>query len=268
MSAAFKTLQDFTSGREVLRSLLAAAYGSPAQAVASLALFSHPETVAQTEYKAAVPVIRGEIALRGKIGERDGRQVGFDDNTAPTNVFDWINGRTVRPDDIQYNHVYDDSKNPDTYTCLANLCVTPSFLAKLTDHDREIRALIRYRVWDIYHWHPAHEPEPVKPVGYDDLVWAPFLPAVSDAKAVFLARVARCGGSRTAKFITVLGAFGVLAAVLVASAAEARDRAETCSSYTSITGTTTTDCRRPERKPTHCTSYTNINGTTKTECRQ
>ena len=266
MSAAFKTLQDFTSGREVLRSLLAAAYGSPAQAVASLALFSHPDTVAQTEYKAAVPVIRGEIADRGKIGERHGRQVGFDDNTAPTNVFDWINGRTVRPDDIQYNHVYDDSKNPDTYTCLANLCVTPSFLAKRTDHDPEIRALLRYRVWDIYHWHPAHEPEPVKPAGYENLVWAPFLPAVANVKAVFSARTARCGGSRTAKFITVLGAFGV-AAVLAASAAKARDREETCTSHTSMSGTTTTDCRRPEHKPTHCTSYTNINGTTKTECR-
>jgi hypothetical protein len=266
VSAAFNTLQDFTSGREVLRSLLAAAYGSPAQAVASLALFSHPDTVDQTECKAAVPVIRGAIADRGKIGERHGRQVGFDDNTAPTNVFDWINGRTERPADIQYNHVYDDSGNPDTYTCLANLCVTPSFLAKLTDHDPEIRALLRYRVWDIYHWHPAHEPEPVKPVGYDDLVWAPFLPAVPDAKAAFHARVARCGGSRTAKFITVLGAFGV-AAVLAASAAKARDREETCTSHTSMSVTTTTDCRRPEHKPTHCTSYTNINGTTKTECR-
>ena len=59
----------------------------------------------------------------------------------------------------------------------------------------------------------------------------------------------------------------VALALLQTPAAEARNRTETCSSYTSITGTTTTECRRPERKPTHCESYTNINGTTKTECR-
>jgi hypothetical protein len=57
------------------------------------------------------------------------------------------------------------------------------------------------------------------------------------------------------------------ALVLAASAGDARDCEETCRSHTAMTGTTTTDCRAPNRKPTHCTSYTNINGTTKTECR-
>lgn len=59
-----------------------------------------------------------------------------------------------------------------------------------------------------------------------------------------------------------------LTLVLISSTGEARDRkSETCDSYTAMTGTTTTDYRRPERKPTTCTSYTNITGTTKTECR-
>jgi hypothetical protein len=61
----------------------------------------------------------------------------------------------------------------------------------------------------------------------------------------------------------------ILAVVIATSAAQTRDsgKAETCDSYTTITGTTTTDCRELGRKPTHCESYTNINGTTKTECR-
>jgi hypothetical protein len=58
-----------------------------------------------------------------------------------------------------------------------------------------------------------------------------------------------------------------LIAVLAASAAQARDRTETCESYQRATGTVVTECREPGRKPTHCESYTNINGTTKTECR-
>jgi hypothetical protein len=56
---------------------------------------------------------------------------------------------------------------------------------------------------------------------------------------------------------------------LAASAAHARDdrKLETCESYTSMTGTTTTECRQPGRKPTTCESYTSITGTTTTECR-
>jgi hypothetical protein len=52
-----------------------------------------------------------------------------------------------------------------------------------------------------------------------------------------------------------------LTLVLIAPCANARDREETCSLHT-ITGTTTTDCRRLERKPTHCESHTSITGTT------
>jgi hypothetical protein len=59
----------------------------------------------------------------------------------------------------------------------------------------------------------------------------------------------------------------VVSLVLIAPAALAPDREETCTSHTTMTGTTTTECRRPERKPSHCTSYTNITGTTKTQCR-
>jgi hypothetical protein len=57
-----------------------------------------------------------------------------------------------------------------------------------------------------------------------------------------------------------------IALVLFASAAHARDRTETCSSYERATGTGVTECRRPEHKPTHCESHTNITGTTTTTC--
>jgi hypothetical protein len=59
----------------------------------------------------------------------------------------------------------------------------------------------------------------------------------------------------------------ILALVLAASAAEARDRNETCESYQRATGTVVTDCRRQGEKPRHCESYTSITGTTTTTCR-
>ncbi len=59
----------------------------------------------------------------------------------------------------------------------------------------------------------------------------------------------------------------VLIVVMIASAAEARDRKETCTSYTTMGGTTHETCRRPGERERNCTSYTSITGTTKTECR-
>ena len=59
----------------------------------------------------------------------------------------------------------------------------------------------------------------------------------------------------------------IITLVLAASAALARDREETCESHQRAGGTVVTDCRQPERKPTHCESYTSITGTTHTECR-
>jgi hypothetical protein len=58
-----------------------------------------------------------------------------------------------------------------------------------------------------------------------------------------------------------------LTLVLIASAAEARDREETCTAYTTMGGTTHETCRQPGRKERECTSYTTITGTTHTECR-
>jgi hypothetical protein len=139
-------IDDFNmDGRAFLKSMLVAKYGTVAQAYASATIFAHPDTVAATGCKPILQVIR-EGARRGQIAVIDGRKVGLDDTKAPTDVFCWIHGLMSRKIDIQFNHVYPGSRNPETYTCLANLCVTPSSLAKLTDHDREVRDLIRYRV--------------------------------------------------------------------------------------------------------------------------
>ena len=58
-----------------------------------------------------------------------------------------------------------------------------------------------------------------------------------------------------------------LALVLFASAAQARDRTETCESYQRAGGTIVTDCRRAEHKPTHCESVTHATGSVTTTCR-
>jgi hypothetical protein len=59
----------------------------------------------------------------------------------------------------------------------------------------------------------------------------------------------------------------VFIALIFASAANARDLKETCTSYERATGTIVTDCREPGRKERHCESYTSATGTTRTSCR-
>jgi len=83
-----QTLQQLElDGFQALQTLIeASAYQSLAQAVASLTLFSHPDTVKQTGAKAIFPIIR-DFKRRGEVDELDGRLVGFDDNTSPTEAF-------------------------------------------------------------------------------------------------------------------------------------------------------------------------------------
>ena len=71
----------------------------------------------------------------------DGR-VMLDDNRAAAVAFEWAHGIRDRPD-VQVNHIWQRSQDVGAYTSLANLCLTPAFLSKLTDTDGAIRAMDR-----------------------------------------------------------------------------------------------------------------------------
>lgn len=174
-----RTLAEFGfDGRLALEALIAASrYRSVAQAVASLSIFSHPETVVQTGGRALFPTVRG---VPGTFGEVDGRAVMFDDNKSPTDGFLWANGLNRRGRDTQFNHVYAVSQDAEAYTALPNVVMTPAFLAKLTDTDPEVRALLAWRSYDLYGWVPQGYELPTRPAGYAALEWAAPLPAVSN----------------------------------------------------------------------------------------
>ncbi len=178
-------------------------YGSLEQAVASLTVFSHPETVAQTGNRAVFPIIR-DFARRGTTEIRDGLHVGLDDNKAPTDAFLWANQIKRRPPDLQFNHVHARSVDPTCYTNLANLCVSPAFLAKMTDTNQDIVQLLQYRAFDLYGWQPEGASVPSKPNSYDALVWCPPLPPVKEVHAALSEQVAR-RKDRTTRMIRQTG---------------------------------------------------------------
>lgn len=205
------TFADFKlDGLAALEAVIKASpYCTLEQAVASLCLFSHPDTVRQTGCRPFVRTVRN-AARRGQVEERDGVLIAFDDNKSPTDAFLWCNGLR-RPREAQFNHVYADSADPESYTSLANLCASPSFVAKLTDTHPRARALLRYRVFDLYGWTPTGAVRPEMPTGYDRLTWAPPLPPVADVEAVSRARMSRRPKDRTVTIAREIGwVFGVL----------------------------------------------------------
>jgi hypothetical protein len=103
-------------------------------------------------------------------------RVMIDDNRSPAVAFEWAHGIRERPD-VQANHVWSRSQDVAAYTSLANLCLTPAFLAKLTDTDATICTLLRFRAHDLFGYWPD-DSEATKPPDYDRLTWADPLPAV------------------------------------------------------------------------------------------
>jgi hypothetical protein len=164
-------------------------YRSLAQAVASLTAFAHPKTVAQTKGRNVFRVVRfRQQRDRGTFAQVPGCdfRAMLDDNRAPAVAFEWAHRIRKRPD-VHVSHVWSRSQDVTAYTALANLCLTPAFLAKLTDTDSTIVALLRYRAYDLFTYRPADTPRPIKPADYDDLEWADPLPPVANVEHILRA---------------------------------------------------------------------------------
>ena len=193
------TLLDFSlDGFSAFEALIAGSrYKNLSQAIASLTLFSHPETVKQTGCKSIFRTIRGP-RTPGEYIDWNGQRVMLDDNKSASDAFKWAHGITTKPKDLQFNHIYTASKDVDAYTSLANICVTPAFIAKLTDSGSPTTsALLKYRAYDLYGWIPAGIEAPNKPKGYDDLNWAATMPPVPDVEGALKARMAKKPKDRT-----------------------------------------------------------------------
>ena len=181
-------------------------YETVLHAVAAHTVFLHPDTVDQSKGRALFRLAR-DPTRRGETGTLpDGRSVMYDDNTGPTLAFLWAAQRT-KGRDVQFNHVWGDPRNPDTYTALWNLCATPAFLAKTTDGSNhpEVVRLLRFRAFDLFGHVPAGEEQPARPSGYESLTWLPAPDPVDDLEAVLRGHLADAPRSRPAVSARQLG---------------------------------------------------------------
>jgi hypothetical protein len=176
-------------GRRALEDIVArAGWASVAAAVAAHAVFLAPETVAQAKGRAMFPVVRNP-QRRGQFDTLEGgRRVLLDDNTTPTAAFLWSANRR-KGNDVQFNHVWTRSNDPETYTALWNLCCTPAFLAKTSDTHPDVVAALRYRSYELYCHLPAGVERPREPAGYESLIWAPMPEPLVNLEQSFRARM-------------------------------------------------------------------------------
>ncbi|WP_438345746.1 hypothetical protein [Methylorubrum populi] len=205
----FPTLAGFENdGRRVLVQLIAkSAWRSLDQALASLTVFAHPDAVAAVGARAVFRTIRG--GPKGTILD----DVMLDDNASPATAFEWATGFR-RGLDVQCNHLYAAGRDPASYSDLRNICYTPTFIAKLTDSQREdvpddhLSHLLRYRAFELYGYAGPQGARPRKPTGYEGLVWPDPIgggatPAV--AATTFRRNMARRPKDRLAKAARLVG---------------------------------------------------------------
>ncbi len=190
------------NGKDILLDMAKqAGFPTKESLVAAHTLFVHPETVKLTNNQNLFSIIR-DFPNRGKILIQDEEKVMCCDNTGPQHAIEWSLGG-MKKTDVQINHIYSESKNVVYYTSLANLCATPTFIAKLTDTDHEIKNLLKYRVYDLYNFFIEQRPE--KPVQYDQLNWMPFESPIENLEDFLRSRMKSCPKSRTTKSAREIG---------------------------------------------------------------
>jgi hypothetical protein len=186
-----RTFADFGfHGLDALQWSVTAPNGYPSleQAVASLAVFISPHTVAQTKGR-LFQMARG--GTRRCFDNPDQPTVMWDDNEGPHCALQAAGWPTsVKGRHIQLNHLY--GKGVEFFTDLRSFCVTPLFLGKLTDNGSPLVGLLRRRAFELYGFAPRGEPTGK---GYAGLVWAPPLPSVIDLESVLSNKLRNTRGS-------------------------------------------------------------------------
>jgi len=205
-----KTLIDYNfNGEAALSDIIRKSeYGTIEKAIARLTIFTNKETVAQTKNRSLFRIRRARTGeKRGSIIKDE--RVVVCDNTSPTTTFLWANKiPKSKPKHVQFNHIYPIPKpqNAAYYTSLANICMTPAFLAKLTDSNKSVVQLLRYRAFDLYEgFVPAGFDAPIKPEVYENLDWAPSPEGVENICAEFRKKIKKCPKSAIAKSVKAFG---------------------------------------------------------------
>jgi hypothetical protein len=198
-----RTLASFGNDgqRALVEALANSEWRTIEQALASLTVFVSPRTVEEMNNQPVFRMARGRFEQRGKIDYE--RRVMFDDNRGPIMAFRWATGFSGKTAHLQFNHVHAQSDNMDFYTALSNICVTPTFLAKVTDGHGAL--LLRFRAWELFGLLPPSGAAPKMPEGYDRLEWAAPLDPLADVEGMMRKTMSTKPKDRVTQSVRELG---------------------------------------------------------------
>ena len=130
-------------------------------------------------------------------GEQRGQRVGavtLDDNKcANVTIKRALGVSQTKLVGFETCHIWPGTCYDERYhTAIANLVLLPRALASLTDHDDEVRAVLQFRSYDLYGWHPAEISKPSRPENYPE-TWLDPLPFSSKVARAVAWRLRRLG---------------------------------------------------------------------------
>lgn len=117
-------------------------------------------------------VKRGRSKDKGKIING----IRIDDNTYANRALKEAISKGVKFEDFEVCHIWPGTTYDERYhTLLQNLVLIPRVLAGLSDHMEEAIAMLKFRSWELYGWHPENQEIPQKP-DYYPKEWGTLVP--------------------------------------------------------------------------------------------
>lgn len=124
-------------------------------------------------------------------------QVMFDDNTTPRWAILWSHGiaHTNHPKGWTFAHVWPSSKDPSSYTHVANLVIMPKYFASLSDKEGPLEPYLQYHAWKTYSWKPESAAVPVESYEYSRVTWH-YLNGIDDPRKFIHSRIVDLSNQR------------------------------------------------------------------------
>jgi hypothetical protein len=149
--------------------------------IAETALWAHPEVHKLLQSNKNLSGAFYPNVRRAKKSQKEARGgtfggIIFDDNTyANTAIKKAIGVSKNNIKDFACCHIWRDTcYSEECHTVIANLVLLPASLASLTDHNKQIEDILKYRSYVLYKWLPKGVQRPKKPKNYPSYWRTPF----------------------------------------------------------------------------------------------
>ena len=175
-----KTLEEIFSESKLEKAMTWHERKLLAKLIAKTAIFATVEDFEEDKRQAKHPHIRRKHAHE-KQGWKGNEYL--DDNTYPNAQMKAVAAKryNLAPRGYTTCHIWEQTCYDTRYhTCIANLVLLPSAIASLSDFDKQIQDILKFRAWELFKWSPSGKRVP-KPSHYP-VNWVDFTPKQKKTK--------------------------------------------------------------------------------------